>query len=239
MKRFYKDVSVAEGEDGHQVRLDGKPVKTPAGAVLVLPAVALAEAIALEWRAQKKTIEPVTMPLTLLANSAIDRTPLNKGIVIDEIMNYARHDLLCYRAEGPKDLIRAEAEAWDPYIAWAREDLCVKFKVTTGIETVAQDPNSLARLQAMLRLLDPFILTALHHATALAGSAILALALWQGLERADEIWQAAQVDEDYQSDKWGEDAEAVKTRSARRDQWLAAGHFIQALKSATGSGKSK
>ena len=239
MKRFYKDVSVTTGEGGHQVLLDGKPVKTPAKAALVLPTGALVEAVAVEWRAQKKTIEPETMPLTRLANSAIDRTTLHKGIVIDEIMNCARHDLLCYRAEGPEDLIKAEAGAWDSYIAWARDDLGLRFRITTGIETVEQEQESLDKLKGLLSLLDPFLLTALHHATTLAGSAILALALWEGLATADEIWQAAQVDEDYQTDKWGADQEHEKTRAAKRQLWLAAGHFLTALKSASGSGKSK
>ena len=231
MKRFYQQVSVTSGDQGHQVRLDGKPVKTPAKAALALPGAALAKAVAGEWRAQKKTIKVETMPLTRLANTAIDRTVLHKGIVIDEIMNFARHDLLCYRAEGPEELIGIEAEAWDPYLAWAKESLGLAFRVTTGLGTIKQDRQTLAKFKALLSLLDPYRLTALHTATTLGGSAILALALWQGQGTPAEIWKAAQADEDYQSGKWGADREHQKTLGARRDLWLATGRFLEALKS--------
>ena len=239
MKRFYKKASVKAGNNGFEVRLDGRPVKTPAQATLALPSEALAEAVTAEWRAQKETIEPETMPLTRLSNSAIDRTVFHKGIVIDEIMNFARHDLLCYRADGPEELVRAETEAWDPYLAWAKENLGLGFKVTTGIDSIKQDEESLAKLKGLLNLLDPFILTALHTATTLSGSAILALALWQGLVPADDLWKAAQVDEDYQIEKWGADQENQKTLNAKRGLWLAAGGFLEALKSPRPSGKSK
>ncbi|MCH8348360.1 MAG: ATPase [Proteobacteria bacterium] len=239
MKRFYQQVGVTSGDQGHQVRLDGKPVKTPARAALALPNEALARAVAGEWRAQKKTVKPEAMPLTRLANTAIDRTALHKGMVIGEIMNFARHDLLCYRAGGPEELIRIESEAWDPYLAWARESLGLAFKVTTGVETIKQDQQTLAKLEALLSLLDPYRLTALHTATTLSGSAILALALWQGRGTPAEIWKAAQADEDYQTGKWGADREHQKTLGARRDLWLAAGRFLAALKSAPPSGKSK
>ena len=227
MKRFYKDVSVKKAGESFQILLDGKPVKTPAKAALVLPTMALAKAIAAEWQAQIEEIKTEAMPLTRLSNSSIDRTRLYKDIVIDEMVNYARHDLLCYRAEGPKDLIKAETAAWDPYIKWVGENLTLKFKVTTGIETVTQDPDSMARLKAMLSLLDEFKLTALHTATTLSGSAILALALWEGLNPADKIWTASQVDEIYQAEKWGEDAEATKMAKGKHDLWLAVGEFLE------------
>lgn len=239
MKRFYQQVSVTRSDQGHQVRLDGKPVKTPAKAALALPGAALAKAVAGEWRAQKKTIKVETMPLTRLANTAIDRTVLHKGIVIDEIMNFARHDLLCYRAEGPEELIGIEAEAWDPYLAWAKESLGLAFRVTTGLGTIKQDRQTLAKFKALLSLLDPYRLTALHTATTLGGSAILALALWQEFKPAKDIWKAGQADEDYQTGKWGADREHQKTLGARRDLWLATGRFLAALKSTPPSGKSK
>jgi len=232
VKRFYKQVTTPAAESGFGIALDGKPVKTPARVALVLPTKTLAKAVAAEWRAQGDKVLPETMPLTRLANSAIDRTRLHKDIAIDEIMNFARHDLLCYRADGPGDLAAIEAGAWDPYLKWAKECLGLDFKVTAGIETVEQDSESLNRLRGLLMLLDPFVLTSLHNATSLSGSAILALALWEGQATPKAIWRAGHVDEDYQKNKWGADGEAEKVAAAKRALWLAAGRFLEALKNA-------
>jgi len=229
VKRFYKKVTSPRTEGGFGIGLDGKPVKTPARAELVLPTEALAKAVAAEWRAQKDKILPRTMPLTRLANSAIDRTMLKKDIAIDEIMNHARHDLLCYRADAPEELAAVEAEVWNPFIEWARECLKLDFKITTGIETIEQDSTSLARLKGLLMLLNPYILTALHTATTLSGSVVLALALWEGFGKPEDIWRAAEVDEDYQKARWGADHEAEAAAAAKRELWLAVDRFLKAL----------
>lgn len=230
MKRFYRKVTTAGDQGGFTVALDGKPVKTPMKLPLAVPAARLAKGIAREWNAQKDNIDPYSMPLTRLANTALDRTRMHKDIVVAEIMNFARHDLLCYRATEPEELKTLESEAWDPFLAWARDQLGIAFKTTAGIEAIAQDEKALSRLQGMLEVLDPFPLTALHNATTLSGSAVLALALWEGVEPAEDIWTAANVDETYQKDRWGEDKEAAAALAAKRELWLACSRFFDALR---------
>lgn len=230
LKRFYEDVSVTGADDAYTVLLDGKPVKTPARDDLVVPTEALAGLIAREWAAQRGGVKPETMPLTRLASTALDTTTANQGKVIAELMAYIGHDLLCYRAEVPLVLRTAEEDAWDPYLEWLENVYLVRLVVTTGIATVAQEHAGLKTLQDSLRQMDVFALTALHTATTLSGSLGLGLALMKGFRSSDEIWAAANVDEDYQIAKWGEDEENKAARAARADLWQAVADFSRALK---------
>jgi chaperone required for assembly of F1-ATPase len=215
-KRFYKKVMTRDDGEGAALLLDGKPVRTPGKASLVLPTRALAEAVAGEWRAQGERIDPMTMPLTKLANSTIDGVRGREQAVIDDIVKHAGSDLLCYRAQGPRELVEAQGKHWDPVLAWAKAVLGAPFGRVEGIVHTAQPSASLERIKRELAGRDAFSLAALHVMTALTGSALLALAVARGQMTPEEAWAAAHVDEDWQISKWGEDAEAA---SRRKDRW--------------------
>ena len=229
-KRFYERVDVADRGGGFALLLDGKPVRTPGKAQLILPSRALAEAVAEEWRAQKQRIDPATMPLTRLANSAIDGVPGREHAVIDDILAYAGSDLLCYRADGPGGLIEAQETHWDPVIVWAKSALGAPLVLSEGVVHVAQPQSSIDRLKEALDGRDTFSLAALHVMTALTGSALLALAVALGQMSPEEAWDAAHVDEDWQIGQWGEDAEAAARRTARRNDFAAAARLLSLLK---------
>lgn len=229
-KRFYKKVAIKdEGEGRAALLLDGKTVRTPGKAALILPARDLAEAVAGEWRAQGDRIDPLTMPLTKLANSAIDGVAGREQAVIDDIMSHAASDLLCYRAPGPQGLVDAQTKNWDKVLAWARETIGAPLMLGEGVVHVAQPQASLDRLRQTLAGRDAFSLAALHVMTALSGSALLALAVALGRLSPEEAWDAAHVDEDWQIGQWGEDAEAAKRRENRRRDFAAAAQMLSLL----------
>jgi chaperone required for assembly of F1-ATPase len=230
-KRFYQDVAVKdEGGGGASLLLDGKPVRTPGKALLALPTRALAEAVAAEWRAQGERVDPSTMPLTKLANSAIDGVKGREQTVIDDIARHAASDLLCYRAEGPKALVAAQGRHWDPVLAFAREALDAPLTLAQGIVHVAQPEASLARVRGAFEGHDPFRLAALHVMTALTGSALLALAVLREWLTPEEAWDAAHVDEDFQISQWGEDEEAKRRREARWRDFEASARAVKLLR---------
>ncbi len=226
-KRFYKEVAVKDEDGGWaSLLLDGKPVRTPGKAPLALSSRALAEALAEEWRMQGERIDPSTMPLTRLANSAIDGVMGREQAVIDDIARHAASDLLCYRAEGPKGLVEAQGKHWDPVLAFGREELKAPLVLAEGIVHVAQPEASLTRIRGELEGCDPFSLAALHVMTALTGSALLALAVLKGKLSPEEAWEAAHVDEDFQISQWGEDEEAKARREARWRDFAAAARAL-------------
>ena len=226
-KRVYKNVATKEEGAGVAVLLDGKWVKTPAKAALKLPTRVLAEAVADEWRAQGERIDPATMPLTKLANSAIDGVAGRERAVIDDIVKHAGSDLVCYRAEGPRGLTEAQIKHWDPVLAWAKEALGAPFVLGEGVVHVAQPQASLDRLRETLAGRDAFSLAALHVMTALTGSALLALAVVLGRMTPEQAWEAAHVDEDWQISQWGEDEEAAKRRQNRWRDFGAAARLLK------------
>ena len=228
MKRFYKEVTVADGA----ILLDGRPVRTPARALLSLASPRLAEAIADEWRAQGETIDPFGMRLTGLANAAIDRVAPDPAPFVAPLAAYAESDLLCYRAEAPVELVELQAEHWDPIVAWVNETLGTPFQVGFGIVHVAQPTDAVVAFAAALRPYNAFHLTGLHVITTLTGSGLIALALDRNWLSDDAAWKAAHVDEDYQISVWGEDAEAVARRRNRRAEFDAAVRFLALLKAA-------
>ncbi len=225
-KRFYKDVSVADEDGRFGIVLDGKPVRTPGKAPLSVSSKALGEAIADEWGAQGAHIDPKTMPLTKLANTAIDGVAGQRDGVIDDILAHARADLLCYRADGPEGLVARQARLWDPVLAWAKESLHAPLSLSQGIVHVAQPEASIASLRQEIAKLDDFGLAALHVMTSLTGSALLALAVALKRLNPDEAWDAAHVDEDFQIGRWGEDAEAKVRRIARKTDFDAAARAL-------------
>jgi chaperone required for assembly of F1-ATPase len=207
--------------------LDGRCVKTPGRLDAVLPARALAEAIALEWRRQEVKIDPADMPLTKLANTAIDAVAANAASVAEDIVSFAGRDLLCYRAPSPAGLAERQRLRWDPVLQWAEEHYGAKLVATEGVMPLDQPEESLAALRTACACLDPFRLAALHVMTSLTGSAILALAHAAGRLSLDEAWAAAHLDEDFQIGQWGEDAEAMRRRSARLSEMRAASQFYR------------
>ena len=225
-KRFYKEVATKDEGGGVALLLDGKPVRTPGKAPLDLPTRALAEAVAGEWRAQGERIDPTTMPLTKLANSAIDGVSGREQAVIDDILAFAGADLLCYRARGPRGLVEAQETQWDPVLAWVKEALGVPLFLAKGIVHVAQPAASLDRIKETLAGRDTFSLAALHVMTSLTGSALLALAVALGRMTPEAAWGAAHVDEVWQISQWGEDAEAAVRRKNRWRDFEAAARML-------------
>lgn len=225
MKRFYTDVTIAEGA----ILLDSRPVRTPLRAALALPTPMLAEAIAEEWRAQGERIDPRSMPLTGLANAAIDRVAPDARAFAAPLAAYAETDLLCYRAAAPPELAAAQAEAWDPLLDWARARYDVRFVVTAGIVPVAQPPATVGRLSEALAAREAFALAGMAPLVTIAGSLVAALAVAERAIEADAAFDAAHLDELWQARRWGEDALAMAARGARRNDFLAAARFVGLL----------
>lgn len=226
-KRFYAAVATEATSSGWRILLDGRIVKTPKRAELVLPAAALAEAVAGEWRSQGAQIDPASMPLTKLANTAIDAVTPNLAAVAEDMLSFAARDLICYRAKAPETLVERQAECWDPLLAWAELHHGAKLVATQGIMPVDQPQASLAALATALARFDPFALTALHLMTTLTASAVLALAHVSGRLSLEACWAAAHVDEDYQISHWGEDADARKRRGLRFADMNVASAFFR------------
>ena len=227
-KRFYAAVSVGEEPDGgFTIRLDGRPVRTPAKGLLKVPSRALAEALVAEWEAQGKEIDPSTMPLTRLVNVGLDGVAANAEATAAEVVSYAGSDLLCYRAEEPDRLVERQGLAWDPMLERFRAEVGARFFLSAGIRHVAQPEESLARVAALVPR-DPLKLAALVSMTGLTGSALLPLAVLQGWLEPDAAWTAAHVDEDWNRELWGEDAEASARRAARKIEMDAAALLLRA-----------
>jgi chaperone required for assembly of F1-ATPase len=230
-KRFYRTVTVDGAAPAFRVLLDGRPMRTPAKRELAVPSKALADALAAEWEAQGEQISPATMHLTRLVNSALDGVTGREDEVRSDITKYAASDLLCYRAEVPAELVRRQAEAWDPVLVWARETLGAPLALGQGIVPVAQPEAATAAMKRALAELDAFSLAAHHVMTTLTGSALLALAHARGRVSAEQAWAAAHVDEDWQISQWGEDADAKARRDRRWAEMRAASRLLALLAS--------
>ena len=217
-RRFYKSVTVEQGEKGWHVLLDGKVLRSPAKLDFALPTRGLADAIAAEWDAQADKVDPHSMPMMQLAATALDRVAADPERVISETAAYGGSDLVCYRAEAPEELARRQAEVWQPLVAWVAERYDVALSLTTGIVAVPQPPHALGRFRRVLEGADLFALTALATLTAASGSLVVALAVAEGRLTADQAAEAALLDELFQAEKWGSDPEAEARRAAvRRD----------------------
>ncbi|ACB94954.1 ATP12 family chaperone protein [Beijerinckia indica] len=236
-KRFYREARAEPVEGGFALTLDGKPAKTPARQDLVLPTLAAAEALAAEWNAQEDIIDPSAMPLTRLANSAIDGVRAALMETVEEIARYGGSDLVCYRAEGPDSLVAAQAAAWDPVLAFAREKLGARFLCAEGVVFVTQPEEAEAALLKAVQFWAndkanaPFAVAALHVMTSLMGSALMALGVAHGLLRPEEAWASAHVDEDFQMRVWGRDEEALERRTRRWRDMEAAARLFQSVQS--------
>ena len=228
-KRFYAEAGVAEAEDGFAITLDGKPIKTPSGRQVVIPARLLADAVAAEWAGQTETIDPMTMPLTRLANSVVEGVVDRVADVRDDLAKYFQTDLLFYRSGHPEGLVAREATHWDPVMFWAADTLGAHFILSEGIVHVRQPDQAIAAVREALPS-DPWSVAALHVITTITGSALLALALAHGARDADQVWAAAHVDEDWNAEKWGVDEEAAGRRAARLRDYSAAVATLAAVK---------
>ena len=224
-KRFWTDVAIVD----RGIRLDGRALKTPARAELLLPSDALAAAVAEEWRAVEGAIDPRAMPLTGLANAAIDRVAPDVAAFVAGLARYAQADLLCYRAAHPTELIAKQAEVWDPPLDWARSRYDIDFVVTAGIVHVAQPAATVARLEAAVAARDAFHLAALSPLVTLSGSLVLTLALAEGAMTEQQAWDAAELDELWQAEHWGEDSLATTMRDDKRRDFRAAARFLALL----------
>jgi chaperone required for assembly of F1-ATPase len=230
VRRSYKSVAVAQGNSGYAVLLDGKPAKTPGGSPLEVPAAALADAIAEEWRAQTERLDPANMMLTGLANAAIDRAGSRRGDVIEHVLGFGRSDLVCYRAESPPALAARQIDLWDPLLAWARSQHGIRLIADAGISFVEQPADSALRMQALVSDLDDFALVALEAAASRTGSFVVALALVERHVDAEQAFAAAQLDELYQAEKWCRDPEAEGRRERQLSELKAVARFVWLLR---------
>jgi len=229
VKRFYKSAGVTETPEGFGVALDGKPVRTPAKRPLMVPTRALAEAIAREWLAQGKTVDPNGLPLTRLASIALDLVAPRREAVVAEVAKYAATDLVCYRADQPPELAERQHAAWQPLVDWASLRFDAPLTVTAGILPLPQPPASLKALEIAVAAYDTHRLAALHLATAACGSLVVALALIEGRIDAEAAFASAELDQSYEIKRWGEDVEQAKRRQGVKEDIALAARFISLL----------
>lgn len=218
MRRIYREARAVPAEGGYRIELDGRPVRTPAGAPLTLPNAALAEAVAGEWNAQGERVAPLTMPLTRFASTVIDRVRPQRAAVLEEVARYAETDLVCYRAEAPAELVGRQQALWQPLVDWAVLRFDAPLLVASGVLPRRQPASALAALRAAVEALDDMRLMALHTATTAAGSLVIGLALLEGRLSPEDAWSLSQLDESFQIERWGEDAEAARRRQALRQE---------------------
>ncbi|OCX58656.1 ATPase [Thioclava sp. SK-1] len=224
-KRFWKQAHSTEVEGGFSVALDGRPVRTPAKAALIVPSRALADAIAQEWDAQLEVIDPTTMPMTRSANAAIDKVATQHAEVAAYIAEYGGTDLLCYRAESPVELVDRQAQAWDPLLDWADHALGVQLVVTEGVLPVQQADDAMKKLHKRVADLSPFQMAAIHDLVGITGSLVIGLAVIERRLDASTAWDLSRIDEDWQSESWGHDEEAAEMAAIKRESLLNAERF--------------
>jgi chaperone required for assembly of F1-ATPase len=230
MKRFWKETSARPAEGGWTVTLDGKPIRTPAKHPLVVPSRALAEAVAAEWDSQADEIRPAAMPLMRLASTAIDLVAKRHAEVVAEIAKYAETDLVCYRAEHPPALAQRQQAAWGPLVDWAMLRYDAPLAVTSGVIPTPQSAATLKTIEAAVAACSALELAPLHAVTTGCGSVVLSLALLEGRIEADEAFALSQLDESFEIEQWGEDAEAEGRRAAVREDIRSAAHFLALLR---------
>jgi len=229
VKRFWKDVTVERDGEGWAVRLDGRPLRTPAREPLVVPTEGVAQAIASEWSCVEDTVDPRAMPLTGLANAAVDRIAPDPRAFAAGLASYAQADLACYRAERPQALVDVQAASWDALLAWGRRRYDVDFCTTAGVVHVDQPAATIERLSHAISTLDAFRLAGLSPLVTIGGSLVGALAVLERAMTAVEAWEAVSVDERWQIEQWGADSEAEAALANRRADFLAAARFLDLL----------
>lgn len=225
-KRFWKDTSLAEAEGGWQVLLDARPVRTPLKSAMVLPTREMADVVAAEWHAQEGVIDPLSMPVTRSANAAIDKVTVQHSEVAAMLAAYAETDLLCHRAEAPKELADQQNKGWNPVLDWAAETYSAPLAVVSGILPADHPDESLAIYARVVAGYRPFSLTALHDLVTLSGSLVLGLSVANGQIEPDTAWRLSRIDEDWQVSQWGEDEDAAEAAEIKRRAFLHAATFL-------------
>ena len=228
--RFYKEVATVPIDGGYAITLDGGVPKTPARASLIVPTQAAANLVAGEWDRQEKQVIPASMPITRLVNVVIDRARETRSAMIDEVVKYAGTDLVCYRAPHPKTLLAAQEAAWDPLMEWAKSAFGIDLQISYEAMAIPQPLNSLDALRTTIERYDDWHLTALAFANGLAGSAIVALALVEGVIDGETAFKAIRVEENWQASRWGADPDEEHVANARRLDLVAVGALVGALK---------
>jgi chaperone required for assembly of F1-ATPase len=228
MKRFFKGAAVENSAGRFRILLDGKPVRTPGGNPLAVPARALAESIAGEWRDQKTDIEPLSMPMLRMANTALDGIAANRQAVVDAVARFGEHDLICYRAGQPPELAALQDQAWSPMLDWLAARHGARLAAAAGLTHIPQPPEALAALRRVVEGMDDFALAALHVMASVTGSLVLALALAEARLNPAQAFQISRIDEDYQAGKWGADAEAETRARALARELDVASAFLAA-----------
>ncbi|MFT6945335.1 MAG: chaperone required for assembly of F1-ATPase [Yoonia sp.] len=224
-KRFWKTATATPIESGFTVLLDARPVRTPAKATLKVPTLAMAEAIAAEWDAQKVVLDPMSMPITRGANAAIDKVRTQRHEVTELLAEYGDSDLLCYRAAGPEPLIQRQAAGWDPILDWAATALDARLAVGEGVMHMPQSQKALQNLYKEVAAFDDFALAAAHDLISISGSLVLALAVTKGALAAEDAWHLSRIDEHWQTEQWGEDDLATASEMAKQSAFLNAARF--------------
>lgn len=224
-RRFWTAADPVEIAGGFGVALDGRPVRTPARQALAVPSHALAEAIAGEWCAQGDVIDPNAMPLTRIANSAIDTVTPQRAEIAGIVAAYGESDLLCYRAEGPPDLVARQAAGWNPLLDWAADRFGARLIVGAGVMFIPQPEPAVRALSAHVHALDGFDLAPLHDLVALSGSLVIGLAVLAGLRPFGDLWALSRIDESYQAETWGHDEDAAEIAALRAQAFAEAARF--------------
>jgi len=231
VKRFYKDASVGERDGRWHVLLDGRAVKTVGGNPQALPTRALAEAMAAEWAAQSEEIDPAAFPFRDLADYAADVVTARPEDAVAAILPYGETDTLCYRAEDGHALRREQDLVWEPLLRAAEARHALSFVRVGGIMHQPQPAATRARIVELLSEMGPYQLAALQTVTALAASFTLGLAALEPGADLGALWNAANLEEDWQAERWGRDAEAEARRETRRKAFLAAAEFATLARS--------
>lgn len=232
-KRFWKETTVAETDNGFQVLLDGRQVKTPAKTLLVVPTRAMAEAIAQEWEAQEGEIDPTLMPVTRSANAALDKVAAQRAEVVAMLASYGGTDLLCYRASEPVELAARQSAAWDPLLDWLATNHRVRLAVGAGVMHIPQDASGQATLHAIVDRLTDFEIAAFHDLVAMSGSLVLALAVIDGVLTVAEAWTLSRIDETWQEEQWGVDEEASELAHKKSLEFASAGRIFGLCRNVT------
>lgn len=227
MKRFWTEAAPTQTPGGWGIVLDGRPVRTPAKALLELPTLALAEVAAAEWNAQEETVDAGAMPVTRAGNSAIDKVAPQFDEVARLTADYGGTDLLCYRAAEPLDLVQRQAEGWDPLLDWAAAKLGVRLLPVAGVMFQPQDARALDRLHEQVCALDAWRLTAFSDLVALSGSLVLGFAVIRSAREAEEAWTLSRIDEEWQIEQWGADEDAAEMAEVKRRAFLDAARFLR------------
>jgi chaperone required for assembly of F1-ATPase len=230
VKRFWKRAEAVAGKDGWGVELDGKPLRTPGKLPLIVPTESLGQAVAAEWNDAPDEVDPRSMAMTGLANAAIEKVEPDPASFAAGLARYGEADLFCYRAEGPPKLVEQQAAAWDPMLDWARRPFEVDFAITEGITHVPQLAGTAEKLGQAVAAMDAFRLAALSPLVTIGGSLVAALAVAEGAVEPEEAWDAVSVDERWQIETWGDDAEAVAALAGRKRDWMSAARFLERLK---------